>query len=189
MKKLVLIAGFYLVACSSEPKQSEMSEVPKPAPTSLEAQQMAAEQQASYVTELSFAKNSTQLNEANKSKIQQIVGQAERDGKVKEVMVITWADLEYPSVHTKKLSSSDRQLVKNRNKSIENFFETMPGNMKVSFHSMAERPNTLKEMLSTTDARIKKSLEVAGIPTTDTTVKVPSKASKSIVMIFLEDRK
>jgi hypothetical protein len=42
----------------------------------------------------------------------------------------------------------------------------------------------LKDLFNTSDAQIKKSLETAGIPTTDTTVKVPSKASKSIVMVL-----
>lgn len=37
------------------------------------------------------------------------------------------------------------------------------------------------------EAEIKKSLEIAGIPNTDTTVKVPGKASKSVVIFIMEE--
>jgi len=52
---------------------------------------------------------------------------------------------------------------------------------------MAERPNIIKEFVGSSEARLKKSLERAGIPNTDTSVKFPAKASRAILLIDLKE--
>ncbi|MNL59860.1 hypothetical protein D3C87_1836220 [compost metagenome] len=77
--------------------------------------------------------------------------------------------------------------MKDRNKKVEDYIKkNTSADSKVKTYSMAERPNTLQDIFGTSESKVKKSLETAGIPTTDTSVKIPSKASKSIVIVILE---
>lgn len=189
----MLIRGFFIVvlsSCSSKPAEPEAPKSPS-APAvgaSIEAKQMAAEQDSLYVAEISFPRGSPRLDEKSKAKLQELIGQAERAGGIDAIHLVTWADREYPSPNTKKLSKKEQDLVTERNQKLEEFFETMPGKMKVVAHSMAERPNVFKDFWGGDDVRIKKSLEMAGIPTTDTAVKVPSKAAKTIVFVVLKSK-
>lgn len=187
---MVLIGVGMLAGCSSRPTEKEVTGSANPLASlqasSIEGQQLAAEQKAEFSTELTFQKKKDTLSTAEKEKIQRLLKNSRSQGAIKEVKVITWADSEYPSVHTQKLSQEERQLVENRNKNIENFLQSQISDLKIKSYSMAERPNALKDLVGSSDARIKKSLETAGIPNTDTSVKFPSKASKSIVLIILE---
>lgn len=54
--------------------------------------------------------------------------------------------------------------------------------------SMAERSSKLSELWGNADARMKKSLEAAGIPNTHDKDKGTPKASRSIVMLILEPK-
>lgn len=167
------------VGCASSQKNTTS------AGPSIEAKQMAVEQEASYVTEFAFKKGSSTLSEAAKADLRRVIAEAKQDGSsIREMKIITWGDSEYPSSNTKKLSKAEVDLVNKRNRAISDFVKSVAGGVDVDTHSMAERPGALKELFNTSDAQIKKSLETAGIPTTDTAVKVPSKASKSIVMVI-----
>lgn len=176
------------MGCSSKPVEPSNSPPSPSVGASIEAKQVAAEQEATFVTEISFKKGASRLSDSMKMKLQVMIGNAERSGNIEAVHTISWADEEYPSSNTKKLSQKERDLVKNRNEELEKFFKTMPVKMKVIGHSMAERPGVFKDLWGDDDVRIKKSLETAGIPTTDTAVKVPSKASKAIVFAILKSK-
>lgn len=154
---------------------------------SMEGKLLANEQESNLMTELTFSKGSRNLSSAAKMELKELVNKARAKGKVDEVKVITWADQEYPSVHKKNLSEDQVKLVENRNKSIEEYLSGLDFNLNLELISMASRPNAFRDMFSTDDAKIKKSLETAGIPNTDTTVKVPGKASKSIVIFIMEE--
>lgn len=184
MNKAILAVALLAVmaGCSSKTKE----ETKRTSTVSMEAKQIAAEQDTSYVTEFGFAKGSSNLSSTAQKDIQHVVSEAQRNGKIQEVKVITWGDSEYPSVHTKKLSKEEVNLVKERNKKVEDYIKKNYDASKVKTYSMAERPNSIQEIFGTSDAKVKKSLETAGIPTTDTSVKIPSKASKSIVIVILE---
>ena len=196
MKKYVSSAialtalSFFLGACSSHPTEAEIAapqQKKAAAPgASIEAQQVAAEQKADFVGEITFSKKQKTLSPANQSVIEKLLKDAHGRGKIQEVRVITWADSEYPSINTKKLSNPDQRLVKERNEAIESFLKSQTSDLKIKSYSMAERANSLKDFIGSAESRIKKSLEVAGIPTTDTSVKYPSKASKSILLIMME---
>lgn len=157
--------------------------------SSIEAKEVAAEEQATFVTEIQFPKKKMALTAEDKAKLKKIFEQARVRGQVADIKSVAWADSEYPSVHTKKLSKAQITLAQNRNSSIENYFKSLneATGSKFSSYNMAERPDAVSTLLGTANARIKKSLEVAGIPNTDTSVKNPSKASKAIVMIILKD--
>lgn len=172
-----------ILGCASEPKTPEQKAA---AGISMEAKQLAAEEKAPYVTEFGFSKGSTKIPDAAKTQLNNLITKANAAGKISEIKVVTWGDSEYPSVHTKKLSKSEVDLVQKRNNSIESFIATVANGASVKKISMAERPGAISELVGTNDAQVKKSLEQAGIPTTDTSVKMPSKSSRSIVIISLE---
>lgn len=188
MKKMIQVVAILggalalTVGCASK---EEKAKAEAQSPISMEAKQVAAEENAAFVTEFAFAKGKSRLTPAAQTQIQEIVAKAQKAGKIQEVKVISWGDAEYPSVHTKKLSKAEINLVKERNKSVEKYVKNQQ-DASVKSYSMAERPGTFSEIFSSTDAKIKKSLEIAGIPTTDTAVKVPAKASRSIVIVILE---
>lgn len=187
-----------LSACASSDKKSESKKeavapiAAKKAPdagSSIEAKEIAAEEQATFVTEIQFPKTKVELSTDDKAKLKKIYEQAKVRGQVADIKSVAWADSEYPSVHTKKLSKAQISLAQHRNNSIESYFKSLneATGSKFSGYNMAERPDAVSALLGTANARIKKSLEVAGIPNTDTSIKNPSKASKAIVMIILKD--
>lgn len=204
MKKILLcyILIFAIFsACASKSKKSEQgtrssSGVTKvqPAPDvpSIEAKQLANEQQTSFVTEFTFKKGSEELSAASKQKLREISQNALARGKVEMIKVISWADQEYPTANQKKLSEDQLELANNRNEEIKNYLDDLyeKRNMEpdVQLISMAKRPNAFNNLISSDDARIKKSLETSGIPTTGSKNKTGPKSSKAIVLIKLEDK-
>jgi len=194
IKNVMIFSALILafVGCASTQKQEQKEQqqaeqkkaVERP---SLEARYAANENDASLVTEIQFNTGSSVLPPEAKLKLSQLVKAAQRKGAVDDFKVIAWSDLEYPSVSTKKLSKEDRDLADQRGKEIRQFLLNQDKGVKIENFNMAERPNAVSDLLGTANARIKKSLEVAGIPNTDTAVKQPSKASKSIVMVIMKD--
>lgn len=181
MKTYLLIALFAAATVSCSHKEKTADTMP-----STEAKTVAVQEEASHVTEFGFKKGSSSLTTDAKGDLQRLIDEAKKTGTIKEIKVITWGDKDYPSTETKKLSSAEVKLVKERNKAIEDYIKSYDRSPDVDLYSMAERPNLLQDMLNTSDARIKKNLETAGIPTADSSVKAPSKASKSIVMVIME---
>ena len=153
----------------------------------MEAKQVAAEQSAPYVTEISFAKGSSKLTSKAQEQIKELFLRSKGQREVSDANVITWADQEYPSENAKTLSKAQRNLADNRNKAIRDYLNELRASVDVHVHSMAERPTALKEFLKTADTRVKQSLETAGIPTTDQPKTGLPKASKSIVMLMLKE--
>lgn len=185
MKYSLLLLPLLIVACASNPTNKEADQ--KAQTVSMESKQLANEAETSFVTELEFQKNKTGLTKTARNDLKALVNKARAKGKIDEVKVITWADSEYPSVYDKKLSYKQQDLVKKRNRNIENYLEKVSKGTDVESISMAERPNALAKLFATDEAKIKRSLETAGIPNTDTSVKVPGKASKSIVILIMKD--
>lgn len=183
MKKLViLLSGIALAgtACSSMYKKESPHQAQHT--VSSTTREVARAEDAAVVTEFKFQKGSSRLDETAKADLRRIINEAERKGELKELKVVTWADVEYPSTSEKKLSKSQIDLVKKRNEAIKDFVKSYDSKIDVESYSMAERPNKLEEIFKTSDARIKKSLEEAGIPHSDSDMKHPSRASKSVIM-------
>ncbi|MFM6928779.1 MAG: hypothetical protein ACKOX6_09950, partial [Bdellovibrio sp.] len=182
MKSLLVVSAIFMtgsvfLGCSHKEPKPEMHRV------SSAAQQTAQKEDASYVTEFSFKKGSAVLTENAKSDLRRVISDAKQNSKIKEVKVITWSDSEYPSSRTKKLSSSERDLVKKRNDAIRDYMKSYSNRLDVDTYSMAERPGVLQEMFNTSDARIKKSMQDAGIATTESPYRSAPKSSKSVVMV------
>lgn len=184
-----------VVACSSKPpkdpganSQAGTGKAGESKTVSIESKQLASEEESNLITEISFAKEKAAVSKQAQEELKTLATKAKAKGEIDTVKVITWADMEYPSVHEKELSDKEKNLVKKRNDNIEKYLNQIAPKTKVETISMAERPGALAEMFSTDDASVKKSLETAGIPNTDTSVKVPGKASKSVVIFIMDDK-
>lgn len=190
--KLLLILLLAAACASKDAKDpgssAGVSKKPQESKTvSMEAKQLASEEETNLVTEISFAKEKSAISSAARNDLRALYNKARAKGEIDEVKVITWADQEYPSVHEKRLSEEQINLVKRRNNAISKYFNDLNTDIEVETYSMAERPSAINRMFSSEDADLKKSLETAGIPNTDTTVKVPGKASKSVVIFIMEE--
>ncbi len=190
-KVLCLISSIFLISCSSkDPKEmtsKEKTPVQPKETISMESKLLANEQESNLVTEIKFDRQKANISGKAREQLKDLHRKASKKGKIEEIKVISWGDQEYPSVHEKKLSEVQVKLVEERNATLENYLKTIEMDAEIETISMAERPSTLAKWFSSDDARIKKSLETAGIPNTDTTVKVPGKASKSIVIFIMEE--
>lgn len=149
-------------------------------------QAASQEANASYVVELKYKKGSSELTDESKARLNELVKTARAEGRLDEIKVLSWADQEYPSAQQKKLSEAQRDLATRRNDVVENYIDSMKWNVDVDTYNMAKQPNAFSRWFNTSDARIKKSLVAAGLPTTADSVQYPSKASHSIVMVLLK---
>ncbi len=175
-----------LASCSSTPKEVGNAARGEAKPTttaSIEAKQIAAEQEAAYVVEIEFAPKSAVLGPSARSKVEALYKTVSRPQHLKGVKVISWADDEYPSKRERKLNRVGMDLAKRRGEAVQNFLKMRNSNLEFELYNMAQRPGTFSEFVGTADARIKNSLERAGVSTTEE--KITSKARKVIVMLLM----
>lgn len=180
---------FILVSCSHSEKKSEVASsqiTPRPE-ASVEAKQVAAQEQAPVVAEMSFEKGKANLLKTNQNLLIQTLQRAQKSGKIEAVEIVAWADMEYPSVHTKKLPTQQRTLAADRLKTLKDFILQNEPGTTIREYDMSQRPTPLGSVFATSDARVKRALEVSGIPNTDSSVKVPSKASKAMVLMIIKE--
>jgi murein L,D-transpeptidase YcbB/YkuD len=192
----LVLTFFLIVTCSTmnkeqgkQAKSDSKTEVKPAKPqVSIESKQLAAREESTFVTEIKFKKGQKAVPKSARSQLSQLYQKAQKKGEIEGVKVITWGDQEYPSVHTTELTKKQRKLVEDRNDNLETYLEKLDKNLGVDKFSMAERPDLMARLFSTEDAKLKKSLEKAGIPDTDSAVKAKGKSSTSIVIFTLKQQ-
>ncbi|HPI41526.1 MAG TPA: hypothetical protein PLJ21_12020 [Pseudobdellovibrionaceae bacterium] len=177
------------VGCSSYPYKSSDAKAVK---TSTEesktlgvTNEAAKNMKAHNFAEIKFNRGSSVLSEKNKASLNVVIEQAQSSGRIDEVLVLSWADEEYPSKDLKTLSRPQRDLAAKRNKAIKNYINEAK-DLDVDAYNMAERPNPIFKWLKTSDSTMKESFLAAGLPTTEDSSDVPSKASHSVVLVKLK---
>jgi len=188
----LILTFFLIVTCSTmkkeEPKEVETASKPSAnAQLSIESKQLASQQESSFVTEVKFIEGQKMIPKTARNQLSELYQKAKNNGEVDGVKLITWGDREYPSVNKTKLSKSQRKLVEDRNDNLEAYLEKFDKRLDVDKFSMAERPDLMARLFSTEDAELKKSLEKAGIPDTDSAIKATGKSSTSIVIFTLKN--
>ncbi len=137
---------------------------------------------ADYFAEIEFDRGSKALGAVEREKIKKILDDSRKSGTISMVSVLSWADEEFPSDKRKNLSDDQKALADQRNtvlKEIVNALQSAP----VTTYSMAEQSDGLQMFLHTDDARLKRSLVAAGLPTNGDKLRFPSKASHGLVFI------
>ena len=172
-----------LSACSSVHKVGET----KPTTVSRESKQIAAEESAAYVTELSFERDSSRLDGDSRQKLDEILKRAKSSGRIDDVKVISWSDLEYPSEKRGKRSEAQGRLAEQRADRIRDYLKKSDKSLDIHTFNMAKRPNSLARLFKTDDSRIKKSMENAGLDRERRDLVYPEKAGKSTVMVILKE--
>lgn len=170
--------------CSSTPLEVGNVAHGEPKPTtvaSIEAKQVAAEQEAPYVVEIEFRRGSSDASEAARAKVRSLYKSLAKPELLKSVKVISWADAEYPEKSVKRLTDKQKKLADRRGETIREILEAEKADLKFELYNMAVRPGKFGEFIGNSDARIKESLERAGTTT--------SKARKAIVMFVMEEGK
>lgn len=187
-------AGFFIlifVACSSQPQNTTPSttqEEPRTAyteeaeATSVTAAAAQAMNARDFV-EIKFAPGSSKLSDFQESTLKRMLDQDVNE-KSNQLIILSWADQEYPSKKTERLSFKHRNIAGARNESILRYIRAQGSNVVIENHNMAERPNTLAQWFNTDDNKIKSALSAAGLPTTADTLPFPSKASHAVILII-----
>ena len=145
----------------------------------------ASKVNAQKFVEIEFMLGSTRLNENAIETLNSLIEQGRLMGPVDRVIVLSWADDEYPSAKIKKLSTEQRKLAELRNKAIKKYIAAI-SSYNVNTYNMAERPHIISRWFNTTDSQLKSSLLQAGLPTTDDELRYPSKASHAVIMVKVE---
>jgi hypothetical protein len=147
---------------------------------------VAQEADANYYVEIKFQPGSSNLSEDSKQSISELMSRARGQGSLDSVKVLSWADEEFPAASRKKLSDAQRKLASARGKAIEDYIDSMKLHVDVDNYNMAEQPNAIARWFNTPDARFKKSMVAAGLPTTSESPQFPSKASHSVILVKLK---
>jgi len=134
---------------------------------------------ASFVTEIIFNKDSAELSADGKSALRDIMKAAREKGKIETVRILAWADRGYPEKRKQlALSKDERKLADERALEIKGYVQDNSKGVSVITHNMAEQPYTLQNLFKSGDRRVKKSLKTAGMPR--------SKPGHALVMITIQ---
>lgn len=142
----------------------------------------AREAEAKKYVEIQYDEGSATLSDSAKESIKSALVKAKDEGKLDEVIVLSWADENYPSKESKKLSKQQRDLANQRNKNVKEYLESMR-DVDVDAYNMAERPSAFSKLFNTADSELKNSMLEAGLSTTADKADYASKASHSVILI------
>lgn len=145
----------------------------------------AKEVKAHNFVEIKFPPLSAVLSQDAIAALESVVTQAKKSGTIDQFIVLSWSDQEYPSKAQKNLSRDQIALAEQRNLAIKKHL-SLRENADVDLYNMSERPNMMSKFFNTTDAKLKKSLMAAGLPTTADDPQYPSKASHSVVLVKVD---
>lgn len=140
------------------------------------------------VSEVKFSAGRVVLSEDEQRDIKNSVEEARKDGKIKEVKVIAWADREYPAEGVTATTESI-QLADHRADRIRSFLKEHCAVDSVTVYNMAKRPNSVQELLNTSQSTVKENLEKGGnAPSRSETgfLGLKGKASSALVLVFLK---
>lgn len=173
---------FATVACSSKPKDADV------ASSASEARAAAVAGGQKYVT-IDFNEGQTTLDDGDRLAIRNLTSQVNVD-RVDEVLVLAWADREYPADGS-KASSRDVKIADQRAANIKKYIQDdLAFNTDVDRHNMAERPGTLGRIFRSQDFRVKNTLESTGempiAATANAPIVMDRKASSALILLKYE---
>jgi len=184
MRALIITVAALTAACSQPGKVHKTVE--ETAASNAINREAAKEAEASHFTEVEFKPGSSTLTEASRRSITNLLEKARTGGQLDEVSVLAWADEEYPSSAQKNLPDPQRKLADRRAESVKKYIDGLKYDVDVDSYNMAERPGKVSEWAATKDARFKKTMADAGLPTTEDQRQFPSKASKAVILVGIE---
>ncbi len=185
-RSTLITLSLVLAGCSSSPTPRNVPVTESKDTRTVEAKYAASEIGAQEVAEVHFARGSTQISASEMKKLNAALAKAQAAGEVDEIKIVSWADREFPSFNQGSLSKPDQNLADKRNDVLSKTLEAKVKDVDMDKYNMAVYPNGVDRLFKTSDFRVKRSLEQAGIPNSESGVKRPAMASKALVMILLE---
>ena len=150
-----------------------------------EAKIVAREEGATFLSQLQFKPNSYDLSVLARKSLRELIDKSKARGEIDKIHLIVWSDREYPSSRRKTLPVDQVRLADRRAKAVNDYLREHEVDANVEAYNMAERPNPILSILSTADARIKRTLEGAGIATTAQDLTRPEYASKAVILVLI----
>jgi len=105
--------------------------------------------------ELRFAKGSDSLTDAQKSELKSMITAFTSDGKTENVVVVAYADKNYPRGSKNDLAKEDRDLATRRGETVKKHLDSV-GAKDVTVYNMAEKANWFEKTFVTKDAQVKR---------------------------------
>lgn len=146
----------------------------------------AREADAHRFTEIRFEQGSAALTVGAMENLRNTLLTSNSEGNLDEVIVMAWSDEELPAANAQTLPKAQRDLAKERARSIERFVKQIKS-VDVDTYNMAEKSGAVAKLFNTRDSRLKKTLVAAGLPTTADSLQYPSKASHAVVMVKIDE--
>ncbi len=175
----IMVMG--IIGCSSSPQKVATNQSGNASVT----RSAAAKSDVHNFVEIQFESGSATLTDQAKTSLVSVIDQARADGKIEEVLVLSWSDKEYPAESKSRLTTYQADLADRRNKTIERYIETM-SYADVDTYNMAKKPNLFSSVFNTSDTRMKNSFKAAGLSTTDNETILNGKASHAVVLVKVE---
>lgn len=178
-----LLTLFFIgfAGCSSSPRTMNSDH----STTSATTRTAAQKSEAHNFVEIQFKTGSSELTDQAKSSLVSVLDQARADGKIEEVLVLSWSDKEYPYKSNTRLTSAQAELADKRNATIEKYIETM-SYAEIDTYNMAKRPNVFSSLFNTSDTRMKNSFMAAGLGSSENKINNNGKASHTVVLVKVE---
>jgi hypothetical protein len=141
-------------------------------------------------TTLLFEEGKADLGSENKQLLREIAARAHRSKKtIDEILILAWADKEYPDKVRGKASTKDIILASERAQEVRNYLENdLKENENIDSFNMAKRPGLFSKLVRNQEYEVKKAFDLSGA----TASKLPdgsvsfTKSSKAIVIIDFE---
>lgn len=109
---------------------------------------------------ITFDRGRTTLTANAKSRLKSVIDSARSQGEIDEIQAAVWSDKALPQ-EGQELTKFDRDLAKNRGKTIQNYLSEQLNvdSSDVVSYNMAERSSWLSKLFDTTDSEIKQTMD------------------------------
>ncbi len=186
---LAMVSFFFSVGCAGTPHEMSQAEPRRTFAEEAEGKaitnQAAVDAKARHFVEIQFEPDTAALTTTSRRSLDRLVSQAQGAGKIDEVLVMSWADEEYPSRQRKQLPKAQKDLAERRNVAIKKYL-TRSRISDIETYNMAARPTAFSKWFNTSDSKLKESFVAAGLPTTADDPQYPSKASHAVIFVKVE---
>jgi hypothetical protein len=108
---------------------------------------------------IDFSSGSAEISASEQKDLAALIQAAKNDGAIKQVVVASWSDSEYPATKGEELSKAARDLADARNANLSKAIKAL-GVTSVETYAMTAQPNWIQKTFNTDAAKVKGDGEV-----------------------------
>lgn len=147
--QILAIAGFSTVTVGAYAEDASTMQSVQSA-----AQQMYYEITGKDSTVINFEKASAILSDAGRNELTALLNAVRDTSPIKEILIVSYSDLDYPQGKKGDLPAKSRQLAKDRAEAVKKRLEEL-GAKDIQVHNMAEKATWYEKLWVSTDAQVK----------------------------------